>query len=104
MGEKLEHKTSEFKKLENRLRRYHKRLRIESLKIAKNFEFSVGIVTTPVHLVYDIKILRNGDNVDETELFELARPEYNSLHRRYNEGLEKLEQLRTELEEVYRTI
>ena len=94
-------KLSEIRKLKHRLKRYWTKLTKESLKAAKDQGLELRVAQGPVIfkpnelIVFDYR-----DNFNDNNLLRLARPSYPSLYRKYQEGLERYEELRHKLEEL----
>ena len=85
--DEIERKLEEFRVLTGRLRRYWKKLVIESLRIARDRGLVTGVVQYSANSPYDITLDRQGDNVDVTELIDLAESRFPSLYRKYREGI-----------------
>jgi len=95
--EEVDRKLREYRTLTNRLNRYWKKLVVESLRTARDLGLVTGATQLPFYYPYDITIKRNGDDVDVTELLELAKSRFPSLHRRYEDGMTRHRTLRSEL-------
>ncbi len=96
----LERKVAEYSTLTNRLKRYANKLVLESFRIASEEGLDVYI-TTPRKSSFRIKIIKNGDSTDFSELIKLAKTKYPSLYRRYTEAEEKHSILKKELKRIY---
>ena len=94
-------KISEFRKLTGRLNRYWRFLVKESLTEAQRRGLEVGVFEEgQLYRVYDTTIIKKGQETDVSDLINLAKPYYSSLNRRYNEGLNKHNLLRSQLEKI----
>jgi len=103
--EQIEHKINEYRTLTNRLRRYWKRLMKESLQIAKERGLEIYATEHEIYPIYDIVIKKRGDEIlDDSELLQLSKTKYSSLHRRYFQGLKKHKNLTEELEKIHDSI
>jgi len=100
----VEHKIDEFTNLNNRLRRYWKRLTKESLKIAKDNYLSIRLEESFPHLATDIAIYEKEGVLDDSKLIILSKQRLPSLYRRYTQGLEKQRLIESELRDVYHAL
>lgn len=90
-------KLSEYRTLHNQLNRYWNKLVSEGLRMARDRKLVTGIVDSSVHIAFDVSIRRDGQDIDASELIELARERFPSLYRKYSEGMKRREFLQREL-------
>ncbi len=105
MADYIEIKLDEYHTLQNRLNRYWKKLSIEAIKIAKERGLKTVAEETLSGDPRDITIILEGDDIlNDSELLDLAKEKFPSLHRRYLEGNKKYMVLKLELETILDSI
>ncbi len=100
LEEEVSKKISEYDSLSHRLKRYWKKLVNESLYIAKERQLITAMTNKDTRSDCDIVIKRYGDEIiDDSQLLDLSKKLYPSLHRKYLDGNRRLERCKNELRE-----
>lgn len=89
----------EYLGLSNKLNRYWTKLVKTGLSVSSSQCVEVRVVDSDIHLASDVTVRLHDEDLDASNLIELARPLFPSLHRRYQEGMKKHDLLEKQIKD-----